>query len=149
MSQHAVMLLAALYLGSAPAPPPKPPSKVDLKKMQGTWICTYYAVWDGCIRYANSGEWVEIAGDRLTYADDEVRSEWVVTLDATKSRKAITLKGIGGDARGKVRRGIYRFEGNTLLMSFDYPACLALRDDVDRLELGPGRFSIIWQRVKR
>ena len=37
MPQPAVMLLAALYLGSAPAPLPGPPgSKGDMKKMQGT-----------------------------------------------------------------------------------------------------------------
>jgi uncharacterized protein (TIGR03067 family) len=148
MRKYAVVLAAALSLGFAPAPLPKPPSKVDLKKMQGTWACTYYAV-GGCCRLVTWDERVVIARDRLTYSHEEAWSEWVVTLDVTKRPRAITLKGVGGDARGQVRRGTYRLEGDTLLMSFDYPAGSALRVDVDRLELGPGRCWVVWQRVKR
>jgi uncharacterized protein (TIGR03067 family) len=107
------LLLAALALGFAPAPPPRSDrSEADLKNMQGAWVLVTSTV-DG--KPASECERrLVIQGNRMKCLDDEGTYELALTLDATKSPRRFVIKGVRGAAVGSVERGIYSLEGDTL-----------------------------------
>jgi uncharacterized protein (TIGR03067 family) len=127
--RRALPLLAVLLsLAFAPAPPPRPrpdPGKDDLKKMQGAWAVSRRTLNGRDI--AGGGDMtVEIAGDRIRFlVGGERRTEWVVTMDATKTPRVLDRKRVAsfGSAakahKGKevVARGIYRLDGDALWLS--------------------------------
>lgn len=129
MSRAVSLLVAAvLSLAFAPAPPyrPKPdPGKEDLKKMQGTWAVARRSVAGSVSRTDGQDMTVVIEGDRIRFlVKGEVRTEWAITLDPTKSPKVLdrTLvpgKGTVKTANGTpiVHRGIYLLDGDTLRLS--------------------------------
>src|SRR5437879_3546426 len=105
---RALLLLAGLSLGLAPAPLPRPDTtEADARKMQGTWAL---------IREKQPGEWtMVIAGDRVTYFHrGELRPEGThrIRLDARKGPKAIDFD----YGRDQVFKGIYSLQGDTLIL---------------------------------
>jgi len=113
MRGYVALLLAALSLGFAPAPPPRP--HADLKKVQGTWVLVSRTFGGGS--WPAEGVRVVIAGARIRYyRAGEQRTEWPLTLDAAKSPKVFDQREVGGSSPGTLYRGIYRLEGDTLTL---------------------------------
>lgn len=112
-----LVLLAIAVLGFAPAPFPKParPGKdsSDLSKLQGTWDVVEY-LYQGRRSLSEPAQ-VRISGDRFEFiVRGEVRSKWVVLLDPKTSPRTLDRR-IGDDSRGLLR-GIYRFDGDKLIL---------------------------------
>jgi uncharacterized protein (TIGR03067 family) len=136
------LLLAAVALGFAPAPPPRPNSKADLKAMQGAWLLTTVRA-DG--QPETLGRFpVEVEGNRVRYlCAGRVVYEFVLALDAARSPKRYVTKGTGPASRDWVVRGIYSLEGDTLKFCYN-----------DRGESRPqafdgpkrGKFIQVWKR---
>jgi uncharacterized protein (TIGR03067 family) len=61
---------------------------------------------------------VQIDGDRMKYSQDgrAVLYEYAITLNVRKKPRVFDSRGVGGMARGHVYRGVYRMEGDTLLL---------------------------------
>lgn len=100
-------LLAVLLTGFAPAPLPKhqPPDaagQADLRAVQGQWT----------ERFADSAA-VTITGDRMEYSPEYV---WKLTLNATADPRRIKATGVGSKVAGRTRVGIYRLEGDKLII---------------------------------
>jgi uncharacterized protein (TIGR03067 family) len=56
-----------------------------------------------------------IAGDRMTYTEfGKSLGAWRIHLEEGKSPKVFDLQGLPGPTNGRVRRGVYRLEGDTL-----------------------------------
>ncbi len=119
-------LLAVLCLAFAPVPFPKPAkpdaSKLDQKKIQGTWAVSRRTI-NGADQTARSSDMtVVIVGDRIRFVvGGDPRTEWTFTLDPTKQpklldRKKVWGKGAAANAAktGPSYRGIYRLDGDTL-----------------------------------
>ena len=98
-------LLVGLLIGFAPAPQPKQrpeDSQRDLQAMQGAWT----------ERFADSAT-VTINGHRMVYSSDYA---WKITLNAKANPKRIEAIGVGSEVAGKTRFGIYRLEGDKLII---------------------------------
>ena len=116
-------LLAALVLvvGFAPAPLPRArrgPEPDDLQKMQGTWVVVKYELnkADILARYSQEIRFT-FRGKRMTCSlNDDVRSTWDVELSPGSSPRAITETEA---SKSLVMRGIYRFEGDRLVICHD------------------------------
>jgi uncharacterized protein (TIGR03067 family) len=118
MRKVALLLgVAALSLGFAPAPLPRPLRRdardADLEAIQGQWV----RVW--C--FARGHEVVDpsatmtITGRRMVCVPTgEPRGEWSIHLDATKKPKVFDRRGTGGDKREIPRYGIYSLERGVL-----------------------------------
>jgi uncharacterized protein (TIGR03067 family) len=119
MCKYALLFAAALSLGFAPAPFPKPPkpdaTKDDLKKLQGTWL-KVIAVPPG--NGEGQGRLV-FSGERMRYSlVGAAVGEYTLTIDARKKQKVFDFKGIGGGVEGLTYRGIYRLERDTLTICY-------------------------------
>ncbi len=149
MRKHLAILLAAgglLSLAFAPAPLPKPavPSKDDLKEMAGTWEI---------VERTSSGRPLKsklstmaIAGERLTFyrATGTVATQWVLTLDASKSPRWFDRRRDGKS--NAMAHGVYELKGDKLTMCYvrggaDRPT------DLDGSK--PGRWKEVYKRLKR
>ncbi len=120
MRRLVLLACAALPLGFAPAPLPKPDtSKEDLKRMQGTWlhVSTESEVWG---RY-ESGPALVISGDHMLF-DWPSRPPAIVCtfrVDARQSPKALDMRLVRGvfgitPTRPTFRLATYSLEGDTL-----------------------------------
>lgn len=127
-------LLAVLCLAFAPVPfrPTKPSSsKEDLQKMQGKWTIAHRTL-NGKEAARNSDLTVEIIGDRIWFlVKGKVSTEWTFTVDVTKNPRILDRKKVSGPGPGNaampvkaapVMQGIYRLDGDTLLLSHAYAA---------------------------
>ncbi len=119
MSKYAILLAAALSLGFAPVPFPKPPKPdangAETKKLQGTWMKVRSLP-------AGNGEGqsvLVISGKQMHYSlNGDMVGEYAFTLDAHKKPKVLDFKGTGGAINGLEYRGIYRLEKDTLTISY-------------------------------
>jgi len=112
------LLLAAVALGFAPAPFPRPDrNKDDLKEMRGDWAQV-------SLNVAGQGRTVgsytlRIDGDRLTWLSEEKAFvAWAVTLDSRKKPKSINATGVEGSVKGAAFVGVYKLEGDTLTICY-------------------------------
>jgi uncharacterized protein (TIGR03067 family) len=146
MRTVALLLLAGLALAAPAAPamaPKKDPSKADLKRMQGWWLCTSCRC--GADSQECAGVTVVIAGERLTAAP--AAETYGVTLDARRRPRWVNLK-----ARGKSRPrhliGVYSLVGDTLTLCLVERAAGSLRPR--GLAGGrPGEYHFVFKRRKR
>jgi uncharacterized protein (TIGR03067 family) len=93
-------------MGFAPAPVPHPQrpdaGQRELQAMQGEWT----------ERFADSAA-VTIVGDRLVHTSDYA---WKLALYPKLDPKRIVAGGIGPKLAGQTRQGIYRLEGDKLII---------------------------------
>lgn len=113
------ILLAALtgliaWAANTAAEPPPPEPKSDLGKIQGRWY--YNRVQENGGEVELKGQsLVTITGDKLSIErDGAVVLAGTVTLEPKSKPKSIDLKLTSGDSSGKVRKGIYNYDGMTL-----------------------------------
>jgi uncharacterized protein (TIGR03067 family) len=122
-------LLAVLSLAPAPVPPHRlNPLPDNLKALQGTWEPVkaeawfrWHGCWGGSCVYhsvaapADKVTW-GIEGDRLTW-----RSQWAITLNTKKEPAELDLVRTSREPAFR-RRGLYKLEGDTLIISLrGYP----------------------------
>jgi len=111
MSQCLMTLAVALSLGTlAIARPADDTTGDDLKKIEGKW--TAPAGNGGKVTYSFKGKTLKIDAPSRSY-------EMTITLDATaKPEKSIDFKidDAPDDAKGKMSKGIYKFDGNDKLI---------------------------------
>jgi uncharacterized protein (TIGR03067 family) len=99
------------------------PGGDDLDRLQGTWVL---------VSMEREGEPVpaeDIKGGTVTYqgnraairAGDQVRRRGIVTLDSTRSPKAINTWDKDGPYEDQTVPGIYELEGDTLKLAFSRP----------------------------
>ena len=105
--RRTLLLLAGLLMAFAPAPLPKQrrpdaASQGDLQAMQGVWT----------ERFADSAA-VTIIGDRMEYSPAYT---WELTLYAKANPRRVVATGVGSEVAGKTRVGIYRLEGDKLII---------------------------------
>jgi uncharacterized protein (TIGR03067 family) len=113
--------LAILCSAFAPAPLPKTtpakrdPNAVALKELQGEWVLVSL---NG--EKLNDAS-VVIASDRVKYLlNGKVMTEWVVTLDATKSPRVFDQKLVRGTNGPREHPGIYALDNDTLKLCSAY-----------------------------
>jgi uncharacterized protein (TIGR03067 family) len=108
MPRLILIVVAALALGFAPVPFPKPPSaEADLKAMQGDWVDEkFHPRWGGVIFRFNGAklEIIPIYG---------VRGDFTVTLNASVYPKCFDYREKGSRLEDTYR-GIYRIDKDTL-----------------------------------
>jgi uncharacterized protein (TIGR03067 family) len=110
-------LLVLLSLAFAPAPLPKPDRRAgcaDLKAMQGTWYRTS-VIANGIEHERTPG------GTKIVITDTHLQfpsplDAWTITLDAKKSPKHFDYVGNSHYTNDTIFRGIYRLEGDTLIL---------------------------------
>lgn len=114
-----VCVLSTATALAAPAPLPKRgrlnAAAEDLRMMQGEWIVTQRTLGGGA--FGSAGITALITGDRIKYLlVGEVRTEWAITLDPTKSPKHFDRKRLAvvGKDHDLTLLGIYKLDGDTL-----------------------------------
>jgi uncharacterized protein (TIGR03067 family) len=116
MPVYKLLLLTAatLSLAWAPAPFPRPDrGKRGLEKLHGTWRRVHCSLHGKPVQMGEMT--VEIVGDRMTILlPNKPKSEWTITLDATKKLKVFDFTGRPGPARGHCFLGVFRLDGDTL-----------------------------------
>ena len=142
-------LLGLLSLGFAPTPFPRPkkpdPSKEHLQKMQGEWELIRLVIAGRDRSERGKGTTIVIAADRMKqFVRGKLTHEWVVTRDADKKPMVLDRKQLPGETTGINYRGIFRLDGNTLVLCF----CHGKRPN----DFGCAAFGVyleVFQRRKR
>jgi uncharacterized protein (TIGR03067 family) len=146
-----LLLVTAGFAGGAPAPfVVRSTSQVDLKKMQGAWVSVYRTI-DAKVETDPDEVVAVIAGDRVNYLwSGQSLAEFTLTLNAEKHPRRFDLKilKLNGlkekDARGRVIRGLYRLNRDTLTICMhrngDYPG---------EFRSGQGHLFEVFKRWKR
>jgi uncharacterized protein (TIGR03067 family) len=108
-----LLVIAGLSLAFAPAPFPKPGKREskddDLARMQGAWVRVELGIGvepnpDNCR--------VTITGTRMQFPS--ASDAWNLTLDLGKKPRTIDARHV--DNANSLFRGIYRFEGDNLII---------------------------------
>jgi uncharacterized protein (TIGR03067 family) len=132
----------------SPRPPTRSPNggQTDARRLQGTWTLVW-SITDGQRAPADA-----TPAPTMTLTDRDFRSEWAgklfrqsaYKLDPTRDPRWIDVIAEGDDA-GHVSRGIYRFEGDELMLCLPRPNA----DRPDRFESKPGSgVSLgLWRRA--
>jgi uncharacterized protein (TIGR03067 family) len=110
---------AVLAAGLAPIPPPKPrrapTAEEELKRLQGTWELVG-AVVHGVRGGVSPDAVLVIKGDLASeLRAGAVAGRWRLTLDPSKSPRAIDLK---EDRGNSLLLGVYELEGDTLTLCY-------------------------------
>jgi uncharacterized protein (TIGR03067 family) len=113
-------LLILLNLGLAPAPVfrGKPEtSKDELKALQGEWECVRYSLKGAAFSSHGGGTTAVFSGARQSRLHEgTLTARWVVVLDPSKEPKWMDLK--SENVPGQTLSGIYRLDGDTLIVAF-------------------------------
>lgn len=111
MRRAVLLTLAVLTLAFAPAPFPRPQRRLSPRDLaQGEWLGR------------ESRQQLRVAGERMTYNPDTPNAiEYVWKTDTTSSPATYHAVGVaGGSASGREFRGIWRVQGDTFWMSYNY-----------------------------
>jgi uncharacterized protein (TIGR03067 family) len=112
---------AVVWAAGTSAEPPRPDPKSDLGKIQGRWF--YNRVQENGAELTLKGETlVTISGDKLSVErDGAALMSGTISLEPAAKPKAIDLKLSAGESSGKVRKGIYNYDGMTLTIVLGAP----------------------------
>lgn len=141
------LIPAAAFLGAGPGAG-APPDAADKARMQGVWEMVENEVNGVRISDRLVRSWLLVVeGDVYNPGSGETSVEYTFRLDPTRTPKAIDLVRLRGSDRGKLYRGVYAFEGDTLTV------CRTTEPDDDRpagFGARPGsRVSrVVWKRRK-
>jgi uncharacterized protein (TIGR03067 family) len=110
-----IALLAALALGFAPAPPPRPKkaptSEGDLKALSGKWRRTSLMLNGKRHGEIPGSVVVTVKGDVLSFGSPG--DTWKVALDATKAPRRLDCTNVTG---GNTYWGVYRLDGDSFTL---------------------------------
>jgi uncharacterized protein (TIGR03067 family) len=108
----------SLLVGFAPAPFPRPrrtAEKDDLQRIQGTWEVIQYERGGSDLLRSYKEVRIAFEGGRMTFHfDGRIGSRWDFVLEPASRPRALTRTHVG--SKGRVARGIYRFEGDRLIL---------------------------------
>jgi uncharacterized protein (TIGR03067 family) len=150
MGKSLPLLLVLLSLGFAPAPFSRPDRQPvlggDLKALQGNWVATNENVGPALGR--RDGEYrIVVTGSRLSvYIGDDLRTEWIITLDQRANPRGMTMNATGRTNSGRLE-AVYSVEGNTFTFCYPFGADSKVRPAA--LTSGPGRRSMTLKRTAR
>jgi uncharacterized protein (TIGR03067 family) len=125
MSPHAVMLLAALHLGSAPAPLPRPDRakaaiKQEWKRLDGTWTLTSAVAFGKELSLGTTALTLK-QGKYASTRGEDVIEEGTATVDPTTTPKSLDLRASTGPYKGKLCRAIYEVRGGAFRVCLRLP----------------------------
>lgn len=99
------------------------PAQADLQKLQGTWVLTSMER-DGAAAPPEGlkGMTAVYEGNRVTLREGErVRRRGIITLDPTRTPRAINTWDQDGPYEDQTSPGIYELAGDTLRIAFAHP----------------------------
>lgn len=160
MSRVLLALATALSMAAALAPVPARGDTKDGEKLRGEWTLVRHVEPDGTvIRHreddiGNSHFLLGFGGGKAVqeydFGDPSLEITWAVVLDPSATPKRIDLTGTDSSssavATGKVWRGIYRLDGDRLILCF---AELDAKARPSAFEPGRGRDVYELKRVKK
>jgi uncharacterized protein (TIGR03067 family) len=119
------------------------------KNLQGTWAATT-AERDGKAADDVVGHRLSFIGDRfqIESRDGKPLYEGTVRVDPGAKPAAIDFEHTGGDLKGKVWKGIYALDGDTLTICDNAPDLAKGRPDTFEAKSGSGYVLITFKRVK-
>lgn len=127
---------------------PRDAAKKDLARLQGTWTLVSLES-EG---EASSPEQIEgftatYEGDSLTLkAKETVRRRGIVTLNPSRTPKAINTWDQNGPYEDQTVAGIYEFDGDTLKLCFSRPG--EARPMEFSTKKGPGFLMVVYKKQK-
>jgi uncharacterized protein (TIGR03067 family) len=140
------LLLPGLIAAASLLPVQEDAAKKDLAAMQGTWTLVSMEV-DGQAVKADKlkSTTLTIKDSKYTLLARQQQHEVELTLDPSKTPKAIDMKFLDGPNKDRVGRGIYQIEGKTLKI------CRGLDPQQDRPESFKTQgqincFVMVWDR---
>lgn len=110
-------VLAAVS-GAIAAPGLKDDKNNDLKKLEGDWKIESWEQGGAPVRM--NATWT-FKGDKYTLDMGTNLEEGTIKIDQGKKPATIDLEITGGNCQGKDQPGIYKFDGDTLIMCFAWP----------------------------
>jgi uncharacterized protein (TIGR03067 family) len=117
------IVCAAVLLGFAPAPFPKPArpasARQALKELEGSWVAVRRCLAGHDLMRPGSGMTAEFAGERVSYyVETGSKTEWTITLDVGKDPRVFDQKQVNVAGGEHILWGVYRLEGDTLTICY-------------------------------
>jgi uncharacterized protein (TIGR03067 family) len=123
-------------------------ARKDLERLQGTWTLVAMENEGNPLPPEHFEGWSAVyEGDALTLkAGDQVRRRGVVTLDPSRTPKAINTWDMDGPYEDQTLAGIYDLDGDTLKLCFSRPG--QERPTKFVTKEGPGFLLVVYKRKK-
>jgi uncharacterized protein (TIGR03067 family) len=143
MRWHVLVMLAAGCSGAGPSAPDTA-VKEDMQKLQGRWNVTSIEVNGARVPADKIGDpGAVIEGDRYAIHDFRL----TITIDPTKTPKAIDMVGKEGNGKPLSMIGIFELDGDTLRICFAKPG-QKQRPTTFETKANPGASLVVYQRQK-
>lgn len=117
-----IAVTLSLFVGvlvAAPAPKEKDKDeKADLKKLQGEWTIESWEQVGQSLGV--TGTWV-FKDEKYTLDQSGNLEEGTIKLDSTKKPAVLDLDITAGNCQGKQQPGIFKFDGDSLILCFAWP----------------------------
>jgi uncharacterized protein (TIGR03067 family) len=111
-----LILLTGLMLGAEPT---QEKAKKDLEKLKGTWSITRCEAAGAALpEEVVKGGSFAITGDKYEFKMADQSEDGIIKLDPSKDPHEIELDIKSGNDKDKIQVGIYKLEGDTLMMCF-------------------------------
>jgi uncharacterized protein (TIGR03067 family) len=145
---HTLILACFVALTPSVSASDKPAGEDDLAKLQGQWVVVSLE------HRGHPAEPAEFAGQSSVYeknrwtwnAGDKVMRRGIITLDSTRTPKAINTWDSDGPHEDETVPGIYQLDGDTLKLCFAMPG--EKRPTEFTTKSGTGSFVVVYKRKK-